>query len=136
MGSSAIYRTKNYLDKNEIDKLSSKNNYINSVFSKEKNSDDCLTIKELNTLTNGLISEKILKKIIHICGSKKDKLTLDDFCYFYALLTTSSFEAKLNFLLDFIFIKNDKLPKEKYINKVKKYFYGSKLLTDIFLKKN
>jgi len=133
MGSSAIYRTKNYLDKNEIDQLSSKNNYINSVFSKEKNSDDCLTIKELNTLTNGLISEKILKKIIHICGSKKDKLTLDDFCYFYALLNTSSFEAKINFLLDFIFIKKDKLLKENYIHKIQKYFYNSELLTDIFL---
>lgn len=133
MGSSAIYRTKTHLDKNEIDKLSSKNNYINAVFSKEKNVDDCLTIKELNTVTNGLISEKILKKIIHICGSKKDKLTLDDFCYFYALLNTSSFEAKINFLLDFIFIKKDKLPKEKYIHKIQIYFYNSELLTDIFL---
>ena len=133
MGSSSVLRSKTYLDKNEIEEISGNNNYINKIFTESKNEDGYLTIKELNTITNGLINEKILKKIIQICASKKDKLTYDDFCYFYALLTTSSFEAKLNFLLDFIFIKNDKLPKEKYINKVKKYFYGSKLLTDIFL---
>ena len=56
--------------------------------------------------------------------------------YFYSLLVTPSFEAKLNFLLDFIFIKNNKLPKEKYIKKVNIYFENSKKLTDIFLDKN
>ena len=135
MGTSAIYRTKTHLDKNEIDKICSKNNYINTIFSKEKNDEDCLTIRELNIITNGLIKEKILKKIIQICASKKEKLTFDDFCYFYALLNTISFEAKLNFLLDFIFIKKEKLPKEKYIKKINKYFLNSELLTDIFLDK-
>ena len=133
MGSSAVLRSTTHLEKSEIEKLSSKNKYINAVFSREKNVDGFLTIKELNNITNGLLNDKILKKIIQICGSKKDKLTYDDFCYFYSLLITSSFEAKLNFLLDFIFIKKDKLSKEKYINKINKYFYGSHLLTDIFL---
>ena len=136
MGSSAIYRTKTHLDKNEIDIICAKNNYINTIFNKEKNEDDCLTIKELNSITYGLINQKILKKIVQICGSKKEKLTLEDFCYFFALLNTTSFEPKLNFLLDFIFLKKDKLPKEKYIKKINKYFMNSELLTDIFLDKN
>jgi hypothetical protein len=136
MGSSAVLRSKTHLEKSEIDRISSKNNYINAVFTRAKNVDGFLTIKELNTITNGLVNNKILKKIIQICGSKKDILTYDDFCYFYALLNTSSFEAKLNFLLDFIFIKKEKLPKEKYIKKVKKYFSGSDLLNLIFLNEN
>ena len=133
MGTSTISRNKTYLEQTEINKLISKNKYINPAFTRAKNVDGFLTIKELKSITNGLINEKILKKIIQICGSKKDKLTYDDFCYFYALLITSSFEAKLNFLLDFIFINNDNLQKNKYVNKVNKYFNGSELLTNIFL---
>ena len=133
MGSSAVLRSKTYLEKTEIEKISSTNRNINLVFTREKNVDGLLTIKELNNITNGLINYKILKKIIQICGSKRGKLTYDDLCYFYALLTTSSFEAKINFLLDFIFIKNDKLKKEKYIKKINKYFTGSDFLTKIFL---
>ena len=136
MVSSAVLRKKTHLEKSEIEKICSKNKYINTVFSREKNEDSYLTIKELNIITNGLLNEKILKKIIQICASKKDKLTYDDFCYFYALLNTSSFKAKIDFLLDFIFIKNDKVSKEKYINKINKYFAGSRLLNDIFLDKN
>ena len=60
------------------------------------------TVIRVNSITNGLINETILKKIVQICGSKKEKLTLEDFCYFFALLNTTSFEPKLNFLLDFI----------------------------------
>ena len=133
MGSSAVLRNASHLEKSEIEQLSSKNKYINAVFSKEKNVDGYLTMKELNNITNGLLNDKILKKIIQICGSKKDKLTYDDFCYFFALLITTRVEAKLNFLLDFLFIKKDNLPKEKYINKINKYFTGSDFLTKIFL---
>ena len=135
MGSSAIFRKKTYLEKEEIDKIACKNNLINAAFARVTNKDEFLNAKGLNTLTNGLINKKIIKKIIQICGSKKEKLTLDDFCYFYALLNTSSFEAKLNFLLDFFFIKTDKLTKEKYIHKVYKYFSDSEFLIDIFLDK-
>ena len=133
MGASSVLRNKTYLEKEEIEKICSKNKYINSVFARAKNEDGLLTIKELNTITDGLLCHKILKKIIQICGSKKDKLTYDDFCYFYALLNTSSFDAKFNFLLDFIFMKHYNLSKEKYINKCKKYFKDSKSLTNIFL---
>ena len=132
MGSSAVLRTKTHLEKSEIEKIS-KNSNIDNVFKKQKNVDGFLTIKELKTTTNGLVDEKILKKIIQICGSKKDKMTNEDFLYFYALLNTSSFKGKLNFLLDFIFIKNDYLSKEKYIHKINKYFSNSDLLIKIFL---
>ena len=133
MGSSAIFRKKTYLEKEEIDKIVSKNNYINAAFRRVTKNDEYLNAKGLDTITNGLINKKIIKKIIQICGSKKEKLTYDDFCYFYALLNTTSFEAKLNFLLDFIFIKKEKLTKEKYIHKVNKYFIDSDNLIDIFL---
>ena len=132
MGSSAVLRTKTHLEKKEIEKIS-KNSNIENLFQKAKNVDGVLTIKELKNTTNGLVDEKILKKIIQICGSKKDKMTSEDFLYFYALLNTSSFKGKLNFLLDFVFIKNDNLEKEKYIHKINKYFSNSELLIKIFL---
>ena len=97
-----------------------------------KNSDGLYTTNELNLITYGLINSKTRKKIIQICGSKKDKLNLEDLCYFYSLLNTASYEAKLNFLLDFIFIKKEKLPKEKYIHKFQKYFNGSPTLKSMF----
>ena len=136
MGSSAVLRSSTHLSKPEINEITIKNEYISSLKDNTKEEDKFITIKELNTITNGIIKEKILKKIIQICGSVKDKLTQDDFAYFYSLLVTHSFEAKLNFLLDFIFIKKNKLPKEKYIKKVNTYFENSKLLTDIFLDKS
>ena len=134
MGSSeSTLRKKKYLTKEEIEVDVSRNIYLLPIFKKIKNSDGLLTTNELNSITYGLINPKIRKKIIQICGSKADKLNLEDLCYFYSLLNTSSYEAKLNFLLDFIFIKKDKLPKEKYIHKVKKYFVGSSFLQSILL---
>ena len=135
MGSSPVLRNKIHLEKKEIQEITLKNDYILSLRENSKDGDKLISLKELNLMTNGIIKEKILKKIIQICGSVKDKLKQDDFDYFYSLLVTPSFEAKLNFLLDFIFIKKNKLPKEKYIHKVNIYFENSKLLTDIFLDK-
>ena len=135
MGSSAVLRSKTHLEKTEIKEITLKNDYFISM-QNTKDEDKLISLKELNIMTNGIIKEKILKKIIQICGSVKDKLKQDDLAYFYSLLVTPSFEAKLNFLLDFIFIKNNKLPKEKYIKKVNIYFENSKKLTDIFLDKN
>ena len=131
-GESSLRKTK-YLSKTEIDNITSKNVNLLQIFKRMKNSDGLLTTNELNTITYGLINQKIRKKIIQICGSKSDKLNLEDLCYFYSLLNTKSTEAKINFLLDFIFIKKDKLPREKYIHKVKKYFKKSSQLSSIFL---
>ena len=133
MGGSESLRKKKYLSKEKIDNIISKNVNLLQIFKKMKNSDGLLTINELNIITYGLINQKIRKKIIQICGSITDKLNLDDLCYFYSLLITTSFEAKLNFLLDFIFIKKDKLPKDKYVKKVIKYFGKSPQLLKIFL---
>ena len=133
MGSSESFRKNKYLTKEEIDHIITSNVHLLPILKKMKNSDGLYTTNELNLLTYGLINPKIRKKIIQICGSKKDKLNLEDLCYFYSLLNTASYEAKLNFLLDFIFIKKDKLPKEKYIHKVQKYFIGSPELQSIFL---
>ena len=136
MGSSAVLRNKTHLEKTEINEIKLRNEYLTSMQNNPKDEEKLISLKELNLITNGIIKEKILKKIIQICGSVKDKLKQDDLAYFYSLLVTTSFEAKLNFLLDFIFIKNNKLPKEKYIKKVNVYFENSKKLTDIFLDKN
>ena len=106
MGSGeSTLRKKIYLTKKEIEEIVSKNTNIIPYFNKIKNSDGLMTTNELNTMTFGLISPKIRKKIIQIVGSNIKKLTLDDFCYLYSLLNTNNLEAKLNFLLDFIFIK-------------------------------
>ena len=136
MGSSPVLKSSNHLSEKEINEIIIKNEYIVSLKINSKEEEKLISLKELNTLTNGIIKEKILRKIIQVCGSVKDKLTQDDFAYFYSLLVTPSFEAKINFLLDFIFIKKNKLPKEKYIKKVNIYFENSQKLTDIFLDKN
>jgi len=134
MGSNeSSLRKKKYLTQEEIDSIISKNVNLLPIFKKMKNSDGLLTTNELNIITYGLINPKIRKKIIQICGSKADKLNLEDLCYFYSLINTNSVEAKLNFLLDFIFIKKDKLSKEKYVHKVIKYFVKSQPLQSMFL---
>ena len=136
MGSSAVLKSSNHLTQQEINEIIIKNEYLVSLKTNSKDEDKLISLKELNSLTNGIIKEKILRKIMQVCGSVKDKLTHDDFAYFYSLLVTPSFEAKINFLLDFIFIKKNKLPKENYIRKVNTYFENSQKLIDIFLDKN
>ena len=130
MGSNTSTLRKNiYLSKEEIDKLVSKNSInIIQAYKKYKNPEGYLTTNELNIITYGLIELKIRKKIIQICGSKSDKLNLEDLCYLYSLIHTPLLEVKIKFLLDFIFLKNNKLPKEKYTHKVQKYFKGSEFL--------
>ena len=132
MGTNSSNRRK-YLKKNEIEAVLNKKESLKALFEKIKNADGFFTIFELRQLTNGLIEEFILKKIIRICGTKEHRLAYWDFLYFYALLNTSSSFAKLNFVLDFIFLKKDSVLKEKYIRKVKKYFYNSGILKNILL---
>ena len=119
MGSSAVLRSSTHLSKPEINEIAIKNDYIISLKSTKKDEDKLIEIRELNSITNGIIKEKILKKIIQICGSVKEKLTQDDLIYFYSLLVTTSFEAKLNFLLDFIFIKKINYQKRNIFIKLK-----------------
>ena len=132
MGTNSSNRRK-YLKKNEIEAVLNKKESLKFLFEKIKNADGFFTIFELRQLTNGLIEEFILKKIIQICGTKEHRLAYWDFLYFYALLNTTSSYAKLNFILDFIFLKKDSILKEKYIRKVKKYFYNSGILKKILL---
>ena len=132
MGTNSSSRKK-YLKKNEIENVLNKKESLKVLFEKIKNADGFFTIYELRQLTNGLIEEYILKKIIQICGSKEYRLAYWDFLYFYALLNTTSSYAKLNFILDFIFMKKDSILKEKYIRKVKKYFYNGGILKKILL---
>ena len=135
MGNGSISNRRRYLKLNEIEDISSKNPSINQIFLKMKNCEDLISDNEFNAITYKLLNEKIRKKIIKICSSNNISfsLSLDDLKYFYALLNTTSFEAKLNFLLDFIFFDKNKIPTDKYINKVNKYFYGSETLLSIFL---
>jgi hypothetical protein len=56
--------------------------------------------------------------------------------YFFALLNTNSFDAKLNFILDFIFTKKNILEIKKYKKKVNKYYNKSPDLLNILLNKD
>ena len=116
MGSSeTTLRKKKYLTKEEIEVDVSRNIYLLPIFKKIKNSDGQLTTNELNTITYGLINPKIRKKIIQICGSKIDKLNLEDLCYFYSLLNTTLYDAKLNFLYkEYPRNNSNKFSNEKY----------------------
>ena len=133
MGTNSSYRKKKYLTKTEIDHVLNKKESLKSLFDKMRNIDGFFTINELRQLTNGLVEEFILKKIIQICGMKEHRLSYWDFLYFYALLNTTSSNIKLNFILDFIFLKKDSIVKDKYIWKAKKYFYNSGILLKLLL---
>ena len=132
MGTNSSYKKK-YLTKSEIDHVLSKKESLKNLFDKIKNAEGFFTIFELRQLTNGLIEECILKKIIQICGTKERRLAYWDFLYFYALLNTTSANVKLNFILDFIFLKKDNIIKEKYILKAKKYFFNGGILLKLLL---
>ena len=59
--------SRKYLTKQEIDNVLNKKESLKVLFDKMKNADGFFTIFELRQLTNGLIEEYILKKIIKIC---------------------------------------------------------------------
>ena len=136
MGNNSIFGKKErYLSKEEIMAIDGLESSINKIFNKYKNSNGVITIKELKNLSKGLLTNSICKKIIKIIGSEKDKLNNDELIYFFGLLITNSFQAKLNLLLDFIFSRKKKLDKNKYIHKVLKYYQQSSFITDILLNK-
>ena len=83
MGSSSVLKSSNHLSQQEINEIIIKNEYIVSLKTNSKEEDKLISLKDLNSLTNGIIKEKILRKILQVCGSVKDKLTQDDFAYFY-----------------------------------------------------
>ena len=136
MGNDSEHETKRkYLSKEEI--LSTKGiDNINEIFNSYKNSKGIITINEFKKLTRGLLNDSICKKIMLICGSTEDKITNHDLMYFFALLNTNSFDAKLNFILDFIFTKKNTLNIDKYKKKVNKYYNNSAILRSILLNKN
>ena len=126
---------KRYLSKEEISLINNLEVNLNDTIDKYKNSDGVITVKELKNISKGLLSNSICKKIIKICG-KDGKLTNEDFFYFYALLKTDSFKAKLNFILDFIFFKSNKLDKNTYIYRATKYYNKSPNLLNILIDDN
>jgi len=60
-------------------------------------------------------------------------MTNYDLMYFLAILNTNSFDAKLNFILDFIFTRKNTLDIKKYKKKVNKYYNKSPALLNILL---
>ena len=111
MGNDPERQTKiKYLSKEEILSIKGIDN-ANIIFNSYKNIKGIITIKEFKNLTRGLLNDSISKKIFKICGSTEDKMTSYDLMYFFALLNTNSFDAKLNFILDFIFTKKAILEK-------------------------
>ena len=134
MGSDNIIEQKpKLLHNNDIIKENS--SFLANLFMKYKNYDGLITKVGFNKMTNGLIDRQIIDEIFEICSSKDKKFIYNDFVYFYALLKTKLFGPKLNFLLYFIFSKNNSLTKEKYISSVKFYYHNSDLLY-LFLDEN
>ena len=111
-----------YLTNEEINTVLNQQKSLKNIFDQLKNADGVFSLEELRAITLGLIDEYILKRIINICGTREIGMSCPDFLYFYALLKTKSYEAKINFLLYFIFEKNTILKKETYIFLVKKYY--------------
>ena len=136
MGNDSGNETKRkYLTKEEI--LSTKGiENASLLFNSYKNSKGIITISEFKNLTRGLLNDSIIKKIIRICGSGENQMSNYDLMYFFAILNTNSFDAKLNFILDFIFNKKDVLDIKKYKKKVNKYYKKSPLLLNILLSKD
>ena len=110
--------------------------FLRDLFNKYKNSDGFINQIGLSKMTNYLIDKSTLDIIIKICGSRNNKLIYSDLLYFYALLKTKRFDAKLNFILYFIFMTNEHLNKEIYISLVKKFYKISNLLSSILLNEN
>ena len=133
MGTSSSNNKRYYLKKNEIENICRNNPLFNSS-KKYKNSNVNISINHFKKLTNGLISNSILKRIMLICETKKDKFSVENLKYFYALLFTNNPEAKLNFLLDLLFLKKNILIHETYVINVNKYFKNCKTLINLFLK--
>ena len=123
-----------YLTKDEIKKET--DNFMLEIFQKNKNIEGNLSKIDFNRITNGLIDNSIINIIFQICSSKNDRLSKNDFKYFYALLKTKNFDAKINFLLYFIFEKNVVIGVQNYLYLVKKYYEKSPALYGIFLNSN
>ena len=134
MGSDNSIEKQRFLTKEEIKKES--DNFVLELFQKNKNIEGNISKIDFNRITNGLIDISIIKIIFQLCSSKNERLSKNDFKYFYALLKTKSFVAKSNFLLYFIFGKNTALETSEYISLVKKYYTNSPSLYEIFLNNN
>ena len=134
MGSENSQENQRYLTKDEIKKET--DNFMLEIFQKNKNIEGNLSKIDFNRITNGLIDNSIINIIFQICSSKNDRLSKNDFKYFYALLKTKNFDAKINFLLYFIFEKNVVIGVQNYLYLVKKYYEKSPALYGIFLNSN
>ena len=121
MGNDNSPQKQKYLTKEEINKESD-NNYIKELFQKYKNYEGVLSKSDFNRLMNGLIDNNIINIIFKLCSTKNDILSKSDFKYFYALLRTKSFDAKINFLLYFLFEENTILQKNTYMFLIQKYY--------------
>ena len=122
-----------HLTNEEINMVLNEKLNLKIFFENFKSSDGVLTQEELSVITNNLLEEYILNRIIIIFGTRGYGLTSYDFFYFYALLNTSSATAKLQFILDFIFCEKDKIDKEEYILNIKRYFYNSGVIEKILM---
>ena len=127
------YSYRRYLSNEEINSVLNEKNILKFLFGQLKNADGVFSVEELRTLTFGLVEEYILKRIINICGTREIGLTCNDFLYFFAVLNTPSAQAKLEFILDFIFYDKKMLEKNQYVYNIKKYLFNAGILLKILL---
>ena len=131
--SNEVNNTK-FLPQTEINRENSY--FLRDLYLKYKNSDGYIDLMGLSRMTNNLIDKSTLCIILKICSSKENKLKYNDFVYFYALLKTKRFSAKMNFILYFIFPSNPSKTKNNYISQVNYYYKHSYTLSKILLDEN
>ena len=129
-----VIEKEKYLSDTEINKEN--NLFLRELFMKYKNYNGAITPFALSRMLNNLIDDSILNKIFEFCSSKDNTLIYNDFLYFYTLLKTKSFNAKMNFILYFIFSNELSITKDVYIYNVKKYYHNSYLLYKTLLNEN
>ena len=123
-----------YLPQSEIAKENTI--FLRELFKRNRNSNGYLDLFGLSYITNNLIDKSNLEIILKMCSSRNNNLSYNDFLYYNALLKTKIFDSKLNFIIYFIFMEDEKQSKDIYINKVNKYYKKSFILSYILLDEN
>jgi hypothetical protein len=113
-------RPKKHLSPSEIASITSNNPSLQAFYNQYKNANGNLLEKDLLNLLQ--VHPKIVKYLYRLCCAEKNKFNYEDFKYLYSLFYTKNYEAKINFVVDIIFLNNSQLTLDKYRRKLKIIF--------------
>jgi hypothetical protein len=115
-------RPKKHLSPSEITAITSNNPSLQTFYNQYKNANGNLQEKDLLNLFQNSLHPKIIKYLYCLCCHQKNKFNFEDFKYLYSLFYTTDYEAKINFIVDIIFLNNSQLTHERYRRKLKIIF--------------